>query len=195
MPRLFETTANNNPDTANRVAFGRPGFAALYMTFVNFLTWLANNLRSSSETEEGVIEIANTAEVTTGTDDSKAVTPLKLEQKLAAGALLLTTVLDIGDWNMNRSSGGTISVSIAHGLSDITKLRKVSVMIRDDANAIYTPLNGNSGTPVAPAGGITGVGSVPANITLIVASGGIFDNTNYNQTSYNRGYIVFESLP
>lgn len=42
--RLFETTADNDPNTANRIAFGRPGFASLYMTLANFLTWLGTNL-------------------------------------------------------------------------------------------------------------------------------------------------------
>lgn len=44
MPRLFEQTEDNNPNTANRVSFGRAGFATLNMTFVNFLAWLNTNL-------------------------------------------------------------------------------------------------------------------------------------------------------
>ena len=44
MPRLFETSADNDPNLANRIAFGRPGIASLYMTFANLLTWLQNNL-------------------------------------------------------------------------------------------------------------------------------------------------------
>ena len=43
-------------------------------------------LPSASETQAGVIEIATTAETTTGTDDTRAVTPLKLQQRLTAVA-------------------------------------------------------------------------------------------------------------
>ena len=50
-------------------------------------------LPASSETASGIIEIATQAETTTATDDVRAVTPLKLQQKLTAWAQPLDTDL------------------------------------------------------------------------------------------------------
>lgn len=42
---------------------------------------------AASESASGIIKIATTADVTTGTDDTKAVTPLKLKQALGTGVI------------------------------------------------------------------------------------------------------------
>lgn len=47
-------------------------------------TVLQSDLDQATETIAGVIAIATSAEVTTGTNDTKAVTPLKLQQKIDA---------------------------------------------------------------------------------------------------------------
>lgn len=46
--------------------------------------WIAVDFATATETAQGVAEIATTAEVNTGTDDARIVTPLKLAQKLTA---------------------------------------------------------------------------------------------------------------
>lgn len=50
----------------------------------DFATAVPAAVPASSETAQGKIEIATTAEVTTGTDDARAITPLKLAQRIAA---------------------------------------------------------------------------------------------------------------
>ena len=184
MPRLFETAADNNPNTANRVAFGRPGFAALYMTFVNFFIFLANNLRSASESEEGVIELATQAETDAGTDDERAVTPLKLAVNIAAG--LKTKIIDIGDWDMDA----TVTVNIAHGLT-LGNIRTVQVEIRNDSGGtdIQLSLTTADNSGVAEGNILKG----GTNIVLTRrASPGVFDSTSYDSTSFNRGWVVIQ---
>lgn len=42
--RLFEQTESTNPNTAQRIAFGRAGYATQNMTIANLLTYLLSNL-------------------------------------------------------------------------------------------------------------------------------------------------------
>jgi hypothetical protein len=97
---------------------------------------------------------------------------------------LQTTVLDIGDWNMDASA----SVLVPHGLT-LSNIRKVSATIRNDANTTYYKLSGNS------SGSQTGyrvqISTFDAtNVVLLREAGGFFDQTDFNATSYNRGWVV-----
>lgn len=189
MPRLFETTADNNPNTANRVAFGRVGFAALYMTFVNFFIYLADNLRNAAEGVKGVLEVATQAETTTGTNDAKAITPLKLETRLTGG--LKTAIIDIGDWDMDANL--LPAVTPVHGLT-LADIRSVQAYIRADVDAglpgavhpIWAAATGSAND----AGGVVNAQTV--NIGLSRRTGGFFDSADFNATSYNRGWIIIE---
>lgn len=69
---------------------------------------LQANLTDASETVKGYLRIATTAEVNAGTDDTTAVTPLKLAQKIANPTGRFTT--DLGD-------GTTTVFTIAHNLN------------------------------------------------------------------------------
>lgn len=95
---------------------------------------------------------------------------------------LHTKVLEIGDWNMDA----TASVNVAHGLSDITKFRVVSIIIQRDASVALEPLDyaGSAGT----SQGWFNVGTT--NVGLSRLSGGVFDSVNYDSTSFNRGWIT-----
>jgi hypothetical protein len=98
-------------------------------------------------------------------------------------------VIDIGDWNMHVSDGGTDQNLVAHGLSDIEKIRSIDVMIRRDSGLTYIyPLVKTNQTD--PDGGIASVNV--ADIYLAVRTGGYFDTTGFDETSYNRGWITIE---
>jgi len=67
---------------------------------------------SATETLQGIIQIATTAEVTAGTDNAKAVTPLKLKQALGTtGTLSLAKKFTqtIGD-------GAALTYAVTHGI-------------------------------------------------------------------------------
>lgn len=102
---------------------------------------------------------------------------------------LITKIVDIGDWNMDT----TKTINVAHGISDFTKIRRVSVMIRNDPNTNLNPINameGTTGTTIA--GSVWFISSTDISITRL--TGGIFDNTFYDSTSYNRGWITIEYI-
>jgi hypothetical protein len=89
--------------------------------------------------------------------------------------------LEIGDWNMD----GTASVTVAHGL-DTSKFINVSAAIKQDvvANPIYDLFS--------EGGGSISWDPSPTSspVTLWRTAAGFFDNTDYDQTSYNRGWIL-----
>jgi hypothetical protein len=96
---------------------------------------------------------------------------------------LTTTVINIGDWNMDS----TALVSIAHGL-DVTKIRNVSVTIRHDNNLQYytLPVYNDSAADIDAYLGA----STTTDIVIFRRATGIFDSANFDSTSYNRGWIT-----
>lgn len=96
---------------------------------------------------------------------------------------LHTTVIQIGDWDMDTTTG----VSISHGLT-LSKIRSISVIVYADAGiAIYdfNGANGESNTVVADA----------TTVGLDRLTGGVFDSISFNQTSFNRGWITIQHVP
>lgn len=93
---------------------------------------------------------------------------------------LKSKIVDIGDWNMDT----TTTANVAHGLT-LSKIRTIDVMIRNDIDTIYYPLNHN------PSTGISGYYLADAtNVIMSRVAGGFFDNASYDATSYNRGWIT-----
>jgi hypothetical protein len=93
-------------------------------------------------------------------------------------------VIEIGDWNMDS----TTSVTVAHGLT-LANIRSVSAIIRDDADAMYSDLS--SALDFSSSQGASQhVRADSTNIRLERDSGGYFDSSLYDKTSYNRGWIV-----
>lgn len=113
------------------------------------------------------------------------------------GAKLRTKVVEIGDWNMNSTSG----VNIAHGLPDVTKIRSVSVIIRSDGSTIVYDFLSSPGVDQPStalniskrSGTIAEINST--NIELDQkqddgSSSSFFDGTGFDSTSFNRGWIT-----
>jgi hypothetical protein len=94
-------------------------------------------------------------------------------------------IINIGDWDMDA----TATVTSAHGVT-ASKIRGVSAIIVDDAATNYYP--------VTPRGTIaTDVYISYYNATDVVLerkAGSGFDHTDFNATSYNRGWVVIEYI-
>lgn len=109
---------------------------------------------------------------------------LNLEEKAAYvkvdiggnGVYLKRKILEIGDWNMDSLS----PVYVAHGLS-ISNIRRVTILIRDDANTSYYNFESYGSFFI----GVT-------NISLNRTFSSIFDSTSFDSTSYNRGWVIIE---
>ncbi len=96
-------------------------------------------------------------------------------------------IVPIGDWNMDADK----FKSVSHGLPNYKKIRRVSVIIRDDADATYTQLEYPKGAlDGSVIGGITSINSV--NIDMYRFDTGIYDSVNYDSVSYNRGFVTIE---
>lgn len=99
---------------------------------------------------------------------------------------LLEKVLEIGDWNMDADS----SKAVAHGLTH-SKIISIKVIIRDDSDSNRSDLVGTqdiAGT--LHYKGSTSLDATNINLSRVPSTNnGLFDNTNYDSTSYNRGYV------
>jgi hypothetical protein len=107
-----------------------------------------------------------------------------------SGTYLKTKVVDIGDWNMDT----TTSVNVAHGLStDALNIRGIQCVIRNDSNTVQSPLNTWGSTATVAQGQLRSW--TTTNVTLDRLASGFYDNTSYDSTSYNRGwiYITYEA--
>jgi hypothetical protein len=97
------------------------------------------------------------------------------------GSIVRSKIVSIGDWNMDSAA----DLSVAHGLTDRTVIKRVSAIIRHDNDTPYYELQGdNYGTILF----------TDTNIQLGRVAGGNFDNTNFNATSFNRGWIFIDYI-
>jgi hypothetical protein len=132
-----------------------------------------NNILSATDAVEGIQENSTTAEAKAMSLNTKNITPSTLGDVL--GDLLSKTV-SIGDWNMDS----TITVDIAHGLSDFKKVRSISVIVRNDDDDEYWDLLASGQISFADA----------TNVRLTRTTAGTFDSVDFDSTSYNRGWIT-----
>ena len=105
---------------------------------------------------------------------------------VSVGVSLATKVVEIGDWDMDTN----IAILVPHLMgSNYKKIRSVSVVIRDDNDQYYYPLNSAELASSVPEGGVQLFDST--NIYLRRRpTPGLFDSTTFNSTSYNRGWIT-----
>lgn len=102
-------------------------------------------------------------------------------------ASLNTVIVDIGDWNMDS----TDSVNVTHNL-DVTKIRSITGTIHDDNQVLRYPIAeyANAGTPTHEVW-IQQISSTVVTIRRLLS--GAFDgSSNFNATSFNRGYLVIQ---
>jgi hypothetical protein len=103
------------------------------------------------------------------------------------GNAIKTKILDIGDWNMDT----TDQVTVATGIANYKNIRSVSVIIRNDGDNSYSLLNAMDGF-YNPLGAVRSIGASILLIRNSIATG--YDNTSYDQTAYNRGWITIEYI-
>ena len=118
-------------------------------------------------------------ELTTGADTLPDVGKVALIKK----------VIEIGDWDMDAD----IIKDVTHGVSDFTKIRTLDIMIRRDDNLFLVPLGGNfseNGTDTAPKLDAAFIDST--KIRLVRLANSLFDQTTFNATSFNRGWVTIE---
>lgn len=108
-------------------------------------------------------------------------------ETVASQGGLKRKVIDIGDWNMDT----TLGVSVAHGL-DATKIRNVSVIIRNDSDTFRSNLIEDPNGLFVVSGNI---GIDNTNIVLSRLGGGGYDDIAYNSAPFNRGFIVIDFIP
>ena len=104
---------------------------------------------------------------------------------------LQVKVVNIGDWNMSAATG-VATVNVAHGLT-LANIRSCNVLIRNDADTIRSVWSGPDGTLTNLDGRIGDIDAT--NVELRRTTGGFYDGTTYNDTSYNRGFILIWHTP
>lgn len=94
-------------------------------------------------------------------------------------------VIDIGDWDMNA----TTTVTVAHGIgAAFANIRQIRVVIRNDADTTIF-FDSDSSTSGGSASDLNMFVDT-TNVTLNRVVGSGFDNTLFDSTSYNRGFIT-----
>ena len=94
-----------------------------------------------------------------------------------------TVTIPIGDWNMDSTS----TVFVSTGSINQLNIVSVAAIIRNDASDAYYPIPYFNVSEVLNLrmGGITYLG-----IPLIRTAAGFFDSTDFDSTSYNRGWVT-----
>src|SRR5690606_21521182 len=92
--------------------------------------------------------------------------------------------LNINDWDMNTD----VFKNVAHGISDISKIRSVSILIRNDAGTNIYRLDYKENSATAHAGTYS---ITITNISMMraISPDGFFDSTDFDSIGYNRGWI------
>ena len=104
-------------------------------------------------------------------------------------------VIEIGDWNMEANS----NINIAHEISDFKKIRRISAVVRGDADTSYFGLPSYYST--VGLEGLSAFSWNSTNIGLSIEVGGFFNSAagfsaiELEGTPFNRGWVIIEYLP
>jgi hypothetical protein len=100
------------------------------------------------------------------------------------GTRLTRKIIEIGDWNIYSTIDGTVTKTVAHGVT-AANIRQISAIVRNDDASLYHSF----------PEGIALLQYTTTDVYLTAPTGSIYDSTDYNATSYNRGWIVIDSIP
>jgi hypothetical protein len=111
-----------------------------------------------------------------------------------SGPFLKIDVIEIGDWNMDANENKSVNHTIANWKS----IRVLSVEIKHDDTDTFgdgikdlRAVSNSVGDVDIKVQGSYEIGTSSINLKRLDSSnGGVFDNTSYNSTSYNRGWIT-----
>jgi len=128
-------------------------------------------------------------------EDSSSVLPVITPYEQNKDGVI-TRSFQIGTWNMDSSP--TKFVPIA-GIDDTKIVELSAFIISDTGSGVYNKpidyidiLSGSPTLSGIPSGSIKTSGGV---VAIDRVTGGVFDSTDYNSTSQNRGYVVVKYLP
>lgn len=93
-------------------------------------------------------------------------------------------IIDIGEWRMEDNA----STTVAHGIADLSKIRSVEVYIRNNTGTNIIPLNTAYYGSLGSVQGSIGIVD-STNVSLYRLNLGLFKDTSFNSSSYNRGWI------
>jgi hypothetical protein len=143
----------------------------------------------ASETVKGIAEVATTGETTTGTDDGRMITPLKLAQKLTAWAQPLssnlTTLAGVASGTFGRTLLGSADATAAK-----TSLGLAAVASSGSASDITTGTLPPSVLPPLAINETTVVADQTAMLALTAQRGDVAIRTDNS-----RSYILASDSP
>ena len=96
--------------------------------------------------------------------------------------------MEIGDWNMVADQTWTLLDTI---IPDVTKIRSLSAIIRDDTNNSFDDF-ATAADSGAAEDNVKQLRIATTLITMTRDNGGPFDYIDYDSTSYNRGWITIQ---
>jgi cytoskeletal protein CcmA (bactofilin family) len=132
----------------------------------------------------GTLTVAGTTDITSALNVTGSGTFDGGIDAGSSGTALKCKIVNIGDWNMDTTS----SVTVAHGLgASWSNIRHVGLVLRNDANDTIYPSSNVTGAS-NPAVYVVECDST--NVQINRATSGFFDTTDFNSTSYNRGWLV-----
>lgn len=143
----------------------------------------------ATESDAGIVELATQAETTTGTDDSRTVTPLKLQQKLTAWAQPLSTNLTALSGVVSGTFGRTL-LSSSTASAAKTSLGLAAVATSGSASDITTGTLPTSVLPPLAINETFVVASQAAMLALTAQRGDVAVRTDNSRT-----YILSSDSP
>lgn len=168
---------------ASQTAYGRS-----FLALANQAGLMAL-LSVATETAAGIIEIATQTETNTGTDDVRAVTPLKLQTRMAAYAqplaANLTTLAGVASGAMGRTLLGAADANAAK-----TSLGLAAVATSGSASDITTGTLPTSVLPSLAINDVFTVGTQAAMLALTAQRGDVAIRTDIG-----RSYILSTDAP
>lgn len=194
IPAVGNTIAADIPDIKENLEFHKDAFEAICSGWSDTdATGLhVNDIKLANNAYAIAFDAAGTGTVSlikaNASDQVElgavTVTPGLVINSIAQGkdvtAAIHRKIVNIGDWNMDS----TANVDVAHGLT-LSKIRMVSIMIIRDTDAVLFPFP--LGTSTGDYFFVDGT-----NVGLYRSANGTFDNSNFDATGANRGYIVLE---
>jgi len=153
-------------------------------------TFLNGSINETYEKNRGVISgSGGTLDFNDDTfSDLRSVTILRDVSAVETQEIFKTKVIEIGDWNMDITG----AVNVSHGIaSGVSKIKQISALILAD-NLFSSRVLGHT---VSGGVAVQGIIVDDLDITLTRESGGDFDNTSFDSTSFNRGHITIHYIP
>lgn len=161
-------------------------YSAISYTHVQINTHINNITNDPHETANDILTLTN--KTLDGQGTGNIVKNVNSLAETNAQDEIKVKRINIEDWDMNVSVGGSATKAVAHGLT-LANIRGITVEIVNDAgSASY-----DNGTP---SSGGTEVdfwieSRDASNINLKIRTGGQFDNADFDDdSSYIRGYIM-----